>query len=418
MDIRGEIITIGNELIAGAQVDTNSAYLAEKLQNRGISVQRIISIGDDAHAIATAVKESIERAELILITGGLGPTSDDITTETAARVLKRKLKFYPEVWEKIKKLISSFGLEITEGQKKQAYLPEGSELINNPIGTAPGYLVKEADCLLIFLPGVPRELEAMVENFVLPRLEKEWEALLHIQNRTFMAFGISESQADELLKNIPRDQKDIKLSFLPHFPEIRIRITVRGTSSQDAYEKLNFWEKEIRKRLAPYIFGVDGESMEEVVGNLLRKANATIAVAESCTGGLIGHRLTNVPGSSDYVERIVVAYNNQAKIDLLKVPEDIIQSHGAVSEPTARFMAQGVRDLAGTDLGLSTTGIAGPSGGSAEKPVGTVFISLADGKETWVKSYHFHGDRYQIKLMTSQVALNRVRRYLLQKKRK
>jgi len=278
--------------------------------------------------------------------------------------------------------------------------------------------VKEGDCLLIFLPGVPRELEAMVENFVLPRLEKEWEALLHIQNRTFMAFGISESQADELLKNIPRDQKDIKLSFLPHFPEIRIRITVRGTSSQDAYEKLNFWEKEIRKRLAPYIFGVDGESMEEVVGNLLRKANATIAVAESCTGGLIGHRLTNVPGSSDYVERIVVAYNNQAKIDLLKVPEDIIQSHGAVSEPTARFMAQGVRDLAGTDLGLSTTGIAGPSGGSAEKPVGTVFISLADGKETWVKSYHFHGDRYQIKLMTSQVALNRVRRYLLQKKRK
>ncbi|MBW1679383.1 MAG: competence/damage-inducible protein A [Deltaproteobacteria bacterium] len=415
MVLRGEIIAIGDELITGVQIDTNGPYLAERLLSRGISVQRVISVGDNAEAIAHALKEGMERAELVLVTGGLGPTSDDITTEVAARVLKRKLQLYPEVWEHIKKMIVSFGLEITNGQKKQAYLPEGADLIPNPIGTAPGYLVKEESSLLIFLPGVPREMQAMTENTILPRLEKEGKDRLHYQSRTLMVFGISESKADELLRSIPQKQNDIQIAFLPHFPEIRVRITVNTLSGQEADEKLMDWEKEIKKRLGPYVFGVDGESMEGVVGDLLRKEKFTIAVAESCTGGLIGHRLTNIPGSSDYVERVVVAYSNQAKVDLLKVPERIIQSHGAVSEPTARFMAEGVRDLAGTNLGLSTTGIAGPGGDSPEKPVGTVFISLTDGKETWTRAYHFPGDRHQIKVMTSQVALNQVRRYFLKK---
>jgi len=378
--LRGEIITIGNELISGSQVDTNGSYLAERLYSLGIPVQRIVSVGDDKETIAHAVRESVERADLVLLTGGLGPTSDDITTEITARVLKRKLLLHPDAWEHIKQLIRSFGLEITDGQKKQAYIPEGAELIPNRKGTAPGYLLKEARALVVVLPGVPREMKAMVEETILPRLEKEWKDRPCYRSRTFMVFGISESKANDLLIDIAKDPQDLQIAFLPHFPEIRVRLTVQGPSSHNAEKKLGYWEKALRERLEPYIFGVDGESMEAVVGSLLREKKATLAVAESCTGGLIGHRLTNISGSSDYVERVVVTYSNQAKIDLLKVPEHIIQSHGAVSEPTARFMAQGVRELAGTDFGLSTTGIAGPSGGSPEKPVGTVFISLADGK--------------------------------------
>jgi nicotinamide-nucleotide amidase len=229
-------------------------------------------------------------------------------------------------------------------------------------------------------------------------------------------FGIAESQADEILKDISEKQCGIRLSFLPHFPELNVQITAQAKTENEALQKLYYWEREIRGRLESYVFGIDDDTMEEVVGNLLRKTKVTIAVAESCTGGLIGHRLTNIPGSSDYLEQVVVTYSNQSKIDLLKVPEEVIRTYGAVSEPTAKRMAEGVRNLAGTTLGLSTTGIAGPAGGSPDKPVGTVFISLADGKETVTKEYHFPRDRQQIKIMTSELALNRVRQYLLKKK--
>jgi len=415
LDLIAEIITIGNELTTGFQIDTNGPYLAERFQSRGIIVQRMITVGDDRSSISRAIRESMARADVVVVTGGLGPTSDDITTEAAARLLGRKMRLYPEALEHVENLMGSLRLEMNEGQKKQAYFPENAELIPNFIGSAYGYLIKEANRMLFFLPGVPREMEAMVERTILPRIKKERKNRRHYRTRALMVFGISEAEADELLQDLPQQDKDGQISFLPRFPEIRIRITVQASSSQEADEKLLYWEKEIRKRLAPYIFGVDGETMEKAVGELLREANATIAVAESCTGGLIGHRLTNVPGSSEYVDRIVVTYSNQAKVDLLNVPEDIINVHGAVSEPTAHFMAQGIRNSAGTTFGLATTGIAGPAGDSPGKPVGTVFISLAAGNETWTKLYHFSGNRLQIKKMTSQIALNRVRKYLLKK---
>lgn len=416
MDVKAEIITIGNELITGVQVDTNGPYLAQRLFGQGISVQRIVSLGDGAEAIAGALKESIGRADLVLITGGLGPTRDDVTTEVATKVLKKRLVFHPEALDHINKVLGSYNIPKTEGQKKQAYFPEGAELIPNPKGTAPGFLIKEGKTLLVFLPGVPRELKTMVEETILPRLENEWKRETYFQSRTLRLFGISESKVDDLLKDIFENQREITLSFLPHFPEVNVRITIQGKSKNKACARLAYWEKAIRERLEHYVFGIDDDTMEEVVGNLLRKAKATIAVAESCTGGLIGHRLTNIPGSSDYVERAVVVYSNQAKIDLLKVPEEVILTHGAVSEPTAKLMAEGIRNLAGTTLGLSTTGIAGPAGGSPGKPVGTVFISLTDGKETSTKEYHFPGGRQQIKRMTSSVALNSIRQYFLKKK--
>jgi len=397
-------------------VDTNGPYLAQRLFGQGISVQRIVSVGDDAGAIAGALKESITRSDLVLITGGLGPTRDDVTTEVITKVLKKKLVFYPEALDHINKILGSYNVATTEGQKKQAYFPEGAEIIPNPKGTAPGFLIKEGKTLLVFLPGVPRELEAMVEETILPRLENEWKRETYFQSRTLRLFGIPESKVDDLLKDIFENQREITLSFLPLFPEINVHITIREKSKDKACARLAYWEKAIRERLEPYVFGTDEDTMEEVVGNLLRKVKATIAVAESCTGGLIGHRLTNIPGSSDYVERVVVVYSNQAKIDLLKVPEEVILTHGAVSEPTAKLMAEGIRNLAGTTLGLSTTGVAGPAGGIPEKPAGTVFISLTDEKETSTKEYRFPGDRQQIKLMTSEVALNSIRQYFLKKK--
>jgi len=415
LDVKAEIITIGNELITGVQVDTNGPYLAQRLFGQGISVQRIVSVGDDAEAIAGALKGSITRADLLLITGGLGPTRDDVTTEVATKVLKKKLVFSPETLDHINKVLGSYNVAMTEGQKKQAYFPEGAEIIPNPKGTAPGFLIKEGKTLLVFFPGVPRELETMVEETILPRLENEWKRETYFQSRTLRLFGISESKVDDLLKDIFENQREITLAFLPLFPEINVQITIQKKSSKEACARLAYWEKAIRERLEPYVFGTDEDTMEEVVGNLLRKAKATIAVAESCTGGLIGHRLTNIPGSSDYVERVVVVYSNQAKVDLLKVPAEVIRNYGAVSEPTARLMAEGIKKVAGTTLGLSTTGVAGPAGGSPEKPVGTVFISLTDGKETVTKEYHFPGDRQQIKLMTSEVALNRIRQCLLRK---
>ncbi|HJX32212.1 MAG TPA: competence/damage-inducible protein A, partial [Thermodesulfobacteriota bacterium] len=363
MDVKAEIITIGNELITGAQVDTNGPYLAQRLLSQGILVQRIISVGDEAQEIAHALKESIERSDLVIITGGLGPTCDDITTEAVTKILKKRLVLYPEALDHINKILGSYNVPTTEGQKKQAYFPEGAEIIPNPKGTAPGFLIKEGKTLLAFFPGVPRELETMVEETILPRLENEWKRETYFQSRTLRLFGISESKVDDLLKDIFENQREVTLAFLPLFPEINVRITIQKKNNEEACARLAYWEKAIRERLEPYVFGTDDDTMEEVVSNLLRTAKAKIAVAESCTGGLIGHRLTNIPGSSDYVERVVVVYSNQAKIDLFKVPAEVIRNYGAVSEPTAKLMAEGIRKVSGTTLGLSTTGIAGPAGG-------------------------------------------------------
>lgn len=416
MDVTGEIVTIGNELLSGSQVDTNGPYLAGRLRSRGVVVGRLTSVGDESEAIQQALAESMRRSQVVLITGGLGPTSDDITAEAASRLFNRPLQLHEQAWQHLGDLLDRYGLVMTEGQKKQALLPEAAEMIPNPLGTAPGFLIREDDRLLFFLPGVPREMKAMVEQTVLPRLEQEWSERPCYRSRTLKLFGISEAGVDELLSDLFQTA-EVQIAFLPHLPELRVGLLAQGSTAQEAEAKLARWERLVQDRLNPYVFGVDNETMETVVGMLMRRAGATIAVAESCTGGLIGHRLTNVPGSSDYVERIVVAYSNRTKLEVLKVPAEIIQTHGAVSKPAARSMAEGIRALAGTTIGLAATGIAGPGGGTPDKPVGTVYIALADATETWAKRYQFPGDRLQVKMITAQVALNRVRRYLLRRGR-
>lgn len=415
MDVGSEIITVGNELVTGVQIDTNGAYLAEQLWAKGIPVKRIMSVGDDAAALAAALLESLARARIVLVTGGLGPTADDLTTEVVAGALRRALVCDPAALDRLSGLLASYGLPLTEMQKKQACFPLGAEVLPNPRGTAPGFLLREEGCVLIVLPGVPEEVKAITQQTVIPLLEREVKVRACYQSRTLKVFGLSESRVAERVRALTEQSDEAQLSFLPRFPEVHLRITVCSLSKARAEERLGVWEAGITARLSPYVFGKDQETMEEVVGALLRRRGATLAVAESCTGGLIGHRLTNVPGSSDYLERVVVAYSNQAKIEVLKVPDEVIRTYGAVSEPTAREMAEGVRRSAKTTLGLSTTGIAGPGGGSAEKPVGTVFVCVTDGSDAWTKEYHFPGDRDRVKGMTAAVALNQVRQYVLRK---
>lgn len=414
MDLGTEIITVGHELITGLQVDTNGAYLAEQLWARGIPVRRIVSVGDDEAALAAALLESLSRVRLLLITGGLGPTADDITTAVVARALGRELVCDRDALDHLGSLLASYGLPLTETQKKQAHFPLGAEVLPNPRGTAPGFLLREGPGMLIVLPGVPEEVKAISEKTVFPLLEKEMKDRVCYQSCTLKVFGLAEATVAERMGELAEPGNGTRISFLPRFPEVHVRITTCGATLAEAEERLRGWETDIVARLSPHVFGKDRETMEEVVGSLLRCRGATLAVAESCTGGLIGHRLTNVPGSSEYLERVVVAYSNRTKVEVLGVPEEVIRLYGAVSEPTAQAMAEGVRKTAGTTLGLSTTGIAGPAGGSPEKPVGTVFVCLTDGSEVWTKEYHFPGERDRVKGMTAAVALNQVRRYLLE----
>ncbi|MFH1624746.1 MAG: competence/damage-inducible protein A [Pseudomonadota bacterium] len=413
-----EIITIGNELISGSVLDTNASFLADRLLSLGIEVTRMTSVGDNEFDMKDSLERAMVRSDVVLVTGGLGPTPDDITSEVAAKTLGRKLVLYEEALNHIKELFQKRGLKMPSSNDKQAFIPENGELIMNPIGTACGFLIREKEKLIFFLPGVPREVVRMTDESVLSILRKEKGEGSQFKTTTLKAFGLSESKIAELIRDIIEKDEATRIGFLPNYPENYIKITAKGMSYEEASAKVSAMEEEIAERLGDYIFGRDDQTLEGVVGDLLRSSGDTIAVAESCTGGLITTRLTNIPGSSDYVERGVVTYSNQAKIDILNVPAHLVEEFGAVSAQVAESMAQGVRKLGRTTLGLAVTGIAGPGGATPEKPVGLVFVSLADEKKTVVKSYNFPGDRSQVRLASSEAALDLVRRYYLGSKSK
>ena len=408
-----EIITIGNELISGSVSDTNSSFLANKLLSIGIEVVRMTSVGDNELDITDSLKRAMERSDVILVSGGLGPTPDDITAEIAAKTFGRELVLNEHALNWVKKLFRDYGLEMPPSNEKQALIPEGSELIMNPVGTACGFMARERGRLIFFLPGVPRELTRMTNDSILSILQKEDQDGVKYRTTMLKLFGLSESKIAELLKDIIAKDESIKIAFLPNYPENHIKITAKGRNLQETTIKISATAEEITERLRDYIFGRDDQTFEGVVGGLLISNKDTIAVAESCTGGMISQLLTNIPGSSDYMKGGIVAYSNQAKTDLLKVPSTMIEKFGAVSEEVAGKMAQGVRELSETTFGLGVTGIAGPDGGTAEKPVGTVFVSLSDKKQTVVKRCSFTGDRAQIRLISSHTALDLVRRYYL-----
>jgi competence/damage-inducible protein CinA-like protein len=412
---RAVILSSGDELTTGRTVDTNANFIAEKLVGAGLDVVAVIVVGDYPERIAWAWREAMRQAELVVSTGGLGPTADDLTTEVVAQVAGRPLRMDQGVADRIRQMFAAMGRVMPENNLKQAYFPAGAAVIPNPLGTAPGFRLsldtEHGERHLIVLPGVPREMKPMIEEQVLPWLQQARGGHDVYLSHTFQTFGISESALDEMVAGCVPPQEG-RIAFRAAFPQISVRLTVHGEPAI-ASERLRHLCARLRERIGTYAYGEGETSMEEVVGRMLKEHRLTIAVAESCTGGLIGHRITNIAGSSAYFLGDFVTYANQTKIDVVSVQPQTLERAGAVSEEVATEMALGARRTAGSDLGLATTGIAGPEGGTPEKPVGTVCIALAGVERSHARRYQFWGTREWIKLLTSQVALDWVRRYLL-----
>jgi len=410
--MRAAILSTGDELTTGRTLDTNANFIADHLVAIGIDVAAVLVVGDYPERIAWAWREAMTQADVILSTGGLGPTADDLTTETVAAVAGVGLRMEPAVADRIRQMFAAMGREMPENNLKQAMFPLGAEIIPNGLGTAPGFRLTLAAAHGpvhgIVLPGVPREMKQMLTDSVLPWLRGARGGADEYRSHTFQTFGISESALDELVAGA-LDPAASRLAFRAAFPQISLRVTVHGPPG-DVDRRLAAAAATLRARLAPYCYGEGDTTMEAEVGRLLAAAGATIAVAESCSGGLIGHRLTDVPGSSRYLLADVVAYQNAVKESVLGVRAETLAQHGAVSCETAEEMARGARRLVGATLGLATTGIAGPDGGTPDKPVGTVCIALDGPTGTRSRRYQLWGTREWVKLLTSQIALDWVRR--------
>jgi nicotinamide-nucleotide amidase len=413
--MNAEIITIGNELLSGATLDTNSAYLAEKLTEFGIPVVRRATVPDEVEPIVEAVEEALRRTPLIFLTGGLGPTNDDVTKKALARALGKGLVLHEEILKKVEERFRRRGAKMPLVNQNQALLPAGAKWFENNYGTAPGILIEEAGRKLIALPGVPKEMKGIFEEQVIPYLQKaigEKAALVRCKLRTT---GISESALYEKIQKAIPEGEGIHLAFQPTYFGVDLRLEISGREKAEVKKLAEEKSSQIRPLLGLHLYAEGDEGMEEVVGRLLLNAKKKIATAESCTGGLVAKRITDVPGSSAYFERGVVTYANEAKNELLGIPQKLFKTIGAVSPAVAERMAKGVRKLAGVDLGLGITGIAGPEGGTAEKPVGLTYIGMADKKKSWVEKFIFGTDRETNRIRASQAALNMVRLYFLGK---
>ena len=407
----GEIITIGNELISGRILDLNAWYAAGRLTASGLRVTRITTVGDDPKRLSEALKSSLDESRFVIVTGGLGSTEDDVTNEIVASALNRPLCRDKEMFRQIESYVSTRGIKMTPSLEKMAWMPEGSKTLNCQ-GATCGFYLKEDKVRLYFLPGVTDQMRYLMDKFVLPEILAQYKTLPVLRQRILKIYGLSEPGIAETLKNLSERTENLILGFYPHFPENHITITLRGHDEPTVLSDLDRVEKEIRDLVGPFIFATGNQSMESVVGNMLRERRLTISLAESCTGGLIGNLLTNVSGSSNYFQEGLVVYSNQSKVDRLNVSSKTIERYGAVSDQTVREMAKGVKKSLNTDIGLAVTGIAGPDGGSKEKPVGTVFIGMTANNEIFSRRYLFWGTREQVKLNTATMALDWVRRYL------
>jgi len=410
--LTAEIIAIGSELLTPDRTDTNSLWLTEKLNNIGIEVKLKTIVGDDDARLEETIKDALRRSRFVLTTGGLGPTEDDITRKIAARALSRRLMLNEKVLESIREKFQRMGRPMPEINSRQAMIIEGAEVLENPNGTAPGLYLDQDERAIALLPGPPREMRPMFENFVLPKLIAR-AGDVRVARRILRVAGLGESAVDERIAPVYTQYKNPQTTILFNQSEIEIQLTAQGKTEQDAELLLDGLAGQIEERLGDAIFAFRGETMEEVVGLRLAVKGFTLAVAESCTGGLISERLTNVSGSSVYFMEGVVTYSNDAKIRSLGVDAELIAARGAVSAEVAEAMADGVRRRADTDFGISVTGIAGPGGGTEEKPVGLVYIALADDIHVEHRKLMLPGDRHLIRWRASLAALDLLRRRLL-----
>jgi nicotinamide-nucleotide amidase len=373
---RIEIIAVGNELLTPYYQDTNSLFITERLNDLGMEVHFKTIVGDSRKDLTDCIQSSLARSGIVFLIGGLGPTEDDRTREVVASTLGKRLIFDERILKRIRQRFERRGFKMPSVNKKQAHIIEGSSVLSNEFGTAPGLWVEAAEKLLILLPGPPHELKPMFENCVLPRFlefQKHYVARCVLKTA-----GLTESKVESLLGDIYPLKPSVQLTTLAYPGQIELHLFSLSSESQKKADKaIDDLEHKLKKRLGEHIFSLSGEELEAVVGSLLKQTQKTLSIAESCTGGFLGHRITNVPGSSAYFRLGVVAYSNESKAQLLGVTDDLILEHGAVSHEVAEAMAIGIRKRSGSDIGLSITGIAGPEGGSAEKPVGLVYVGIS-----------------------------------------
>ncbi len=408
--MQAEIISVGDELLAGLSANTNAAFIGQKLSEIGYVVRRVVTVADDDADIQNALQAIHTSTLVVIITGGLGPTHDDITKRAVTRYYGSKLIFRQDLYDHMAALFQRMGRQMSPSNRGQAEVPDGAEILPNTIGTAPGLLFQKENTQTFVLPGVPTEMRRLMDSAVLPRLRKSSDQCLRW--KMLRTTGIPESELYDMLSDIPGRHPLVKIAFLPQVAGVVIRLTAEEASTSRCEILLDAACRDVRQIAGKYIFGEDETTIEEAVAEILTAKGLSIAVAESCTGGLISHKLTNVPGSSTFFNRGVVAYSNEAKIEILDVQPETIQQHGAVSPETALEMAKGVRRISGTDIGLSTTGIAGPGGGTTEKPVGLVYMGYTDQTRSRVETHRFGRDRRWNKRRTATVALNLVRRIL------
>lgn len=405
------ILTTGNELLNGERTDTNTGTIAEILSRHGYRLRCSLSVPDQEKEISAALTYLVGHVQFVIVTGGLGSTADDLTARAAARALGQKLVVNDDALAMVRQWFAMRNRPMEPSNERQALLPQAAQPLPNHQGTAPGFRIRHHSCELFFLPGVPTEMKEMFENAVIPVLKRKIPDVAPTRQRTFKLFGLPEPRIDSM---IPYNQmpRGVEVAFALDYPLVLLKLKAAG---EDADELLDRAEALLLHQLGEHIMARNSELPEATIGRLLTAAGLTLSLAESCTGGMVAAMLTSQPGASAFLERAGVTYADSAKQDWLHVPRSILQQHGAVSEQCAKAMASGLRHSSGTDLSLAITGIAGPDGGSDEKPVGTVYISLASSTGVHVKRYHFAGDRQKVQKMSAFMALEWLRRFALRR---
>jgi len=412
------IIAVGSEMLTPSKTDTNSLYITQRLNEFGYDVRLKAIVGDDIAEIATVVTLAASHADLVVITGGLGPTEDDLTREAVAQVAGVPLEPDETIVERLRERFAKRGIRMTDNNRRQAMVPRGATVLENPLGSAPGLWLKHGAAEFVLLPGPPRELQPMFDAFVRQHIAQAAGARVLLR-RTLRLTGRPESEVDSVAQPIytPWRSQPIPIvtTILASLGQIELHLAASAGNAKDAGDALDAAAAQLGAALGPSVYSTDGRALEEIVGALLFERQLMVAVAESCSGGLLASRLTDVPGSSRYFDRGVVCYSNEAKVDLAGVPEAAIREHGAVSEPVARAMADGIRRRANVAVGIGITGIAGPGGGTPDKPVGTVAIAVVTMAEERVRTFRFVGGRDMIKFQSSQAAMNMLRLMLVER---
>ena len=409
--MRAEIITVGTEILLGDIVNTNSQFLAKELANLGVEVYYQGTVGDNEDRLLESLEESLNRSDMVITTGGLGPTKDDLTKETAAKLFNQELVFHEESWREIEAYFNKLGKVPTENNKKQAYFPKEAIVLKNNNGTAPGAILKKDNKTIIVLPGPPREMKPMFEESVKPYLQYLTDDIL--VSKTLRFYGIGESSLENAIIDIINEQSNPTIAPYAKDTEVTLRITAKAISEEVAMDLINPVIDKIEDRVGQYIYSQGESTLEDTVAEMLVNKNLTISVAESCTGGMVSSNLINYPGISSVFMEGCITYSNEAKMKSLGVKKETLDKFGAVSEETAREMAEGIARRYNTNIGISTTGIAGPEGGTKEKPVGLVYFGIYINGKTIVKRYIFNGSRQQVRLRATKTILNDLRLELI-----